>query len=594
MPISEGMRARLPIVLVIALVAVLAGIAASASGVLDRQESDTVDLRFALRGDHRPADVVVVGIDDVTFGDLGLRWPFPRGLHAEAIDRLREAGAKVIVYDVQFTEPSRDVRQDLRLYDAIGRARNVVLATSEIGADGSTNVLGGDANLRAAGARAAAAYLPKDGRGVIRRFTRELSGLETLPVAAAEVARGAPVTAAEVPSDGMLIDFRGGPGTIRTVSFSDLLAGRVPASLLRGAIVVVGATAPSLQDVHLTPAGPDNPMPGPEVQANAIWTMLHGSLRPSPGWLGLLMIVGMGVVVPLASLRVRFLAVAIGALVLAAAAAGGSVLAFDAGMVVPLVVPIVTLTAATLATGVESHLRESRERRRQAWLAEVLEGKVHERTEQLRATQLEVVSRLSQASESRDHETGQHIERMSRIAEALGRATGMSEREAEQLRHAAVLHDIGKIGVPDYVLLKPGRLTDEEREIMQGHTTIGGTILAGSGSPLVRMGEAIALTHHERWDGGGYPRGLAGEAIPLEGRICAIADVFDALVSPRRYKAGWSLEDALAELADQRGRQFDAALVDLFLEIAPGLYEELGYAHDAAEHDPGVPTPSAG
>src|SRR5690349_13542749 len=117
------MRARLPIVLVIALVAVLAGIAASASGVLDRQESDTVDLRFALRGDHRPADVVVVGIDDVTFGDLGLRWPFPRGLHAEAIDRLREGGAKVIVYDVQFTEPSRDVRQDMRLYDAIGRAR---------------------------------------------------------------------------------------------------------------------------------------------------------------------------------------------------------------------------------------------------------------------------------------------------------------------------------------------------------------------------------------------------------------------------------------------------------------------------------------
>jgi hypothetical protein len=359
-------------------------------------------------------------------------------------------------------------------------------------------------------------------------------------------------------------------------------------------VVVVGATAPSLQDVHLTPAGPGNPMPGPEVQANAIWTVLHGSLRPAPGWLGVLMIVGMGLIAPLAALRVRFLGVAIGALLLAAAVGGGAVLAFDAGVVVPVVVPAATLTAATLATGVEGYLRESRERRRQAWLAEVLEGKVHERTEQLRATQLEVVSRLSQASESRDHETGQHIERMSRIAEALGRATGMSEWEAEQLRHAAVLHDIGKIGVPDHVLLKPGRLTDEEREIMQGHTTIGGTILAGSASPLVRLGEVIALTHHERWDGGGYPHGLAGEAIPLEGRICAIADVFDALVSPRRYKAGWSLEEALAELADQRGRQFDAALVDLFIGIAPGLYDELGYAADAVEHEPGVPTPAAG
>ncbi|MGE0028087.1 MAG: CHASE2 domain-containing protein [Thermoleophilia bacterium] len=579
---------------IVAAIAVIVGLGASFLGVLDRPEGDTVDLRFELRGDHRPADVVVVGIDDVSFGELRKRWPFPRVLHARAIDRLHAGGARVIVYDVQFTEPSGDQRQDLALYDAVARAGNVVLATSEVGPGGSTNVLGGDDNLRAAGARAAAAFLPKDGRGVIRTFTREFSGLETMPVAAAEVVRGAPVEPGEVPAGGALIDYRGGPGTIRTVSFSDLLAGRVDPGLIRGAVVVVGATAPSLQDVHLTPAGADNPMAGPEVQANAIWTVLHGDLRRAPGWLGLLAIVGMGVVAPLASLRIRFLAIAVGAVALAGAYAAAAWLAFLAGVVVPVVVPLATLAVATLATGVVSYLRESHERRRQAWLAEVLEGKVNERTVQLRATQLEVVSRLSQASESRDHETGQHIERMSRIAEALGRAQGMSAGEAEQLRHAAVLHDIGKIGVPDYVLLKPGRLTDEEREIMQGHTSIGGTILAGSGSPLVRMGEAIALTHHERWDGTGYPAGLAGEEIPLEGRICAIADVFDALVSPRRYKEGWSLEDALAELADQRGRQFDAALVDAFLVIAPGLYEELGYAADVIEAPPGVPAAPAG
>ncbi|HMO00503.1 MAG TPA: CHASE2 domain-containing protein [Miltoncostaeaceae bacterium] len=574
---------------IVAAIAVVAGLGASFLGVLDRPEGDTVDLRFALRGDHRPADVVVVGIDDVTFGALGQRWPFPRVLHARAIDRLREAGARVIVYDVQFTEPSRDERQDVALYDAVARAGDVVLATSEIGPGGSTNVLGGDDNLRAAGARAAAAYLPKDGRGVIRTFTRELSGLGTMPVVAAEVVRGAPNDPGEVPPEGTLIDYRGGPGTIRTVSFSDLLDRRVDPGVFRDAVVVVGATAPSLQDVHLTPADADNPMPGPEVQANAIWTMLHGDLRRAPGWLGLLTIVGMGIVVPLAALRIRFLAVAVGAAALAAAAAAGAVLAFMAGVVVPVVVPLATLAVATLATGIVSYLRESHERRRQAWLAEVLEGKVHERTQQLRATQLEVVSRLSQASDWRDHETGQHIERMSRIAEALGRARGMTAREAEELRHAAVLHDIGKIGVPDRVLLKAGRLTDEEREVMQGHTTIGGRILAGSDSPLVRMGQAIALTHHERWDGTGYPAGLAGEQIPLEGRICAIADVFDALVSPRRYKEGWPLDDALAELADQRGRQFDAALVDAFLVIAPGLYDELGYAADLVEEPEGVP-----
>jgi putative two-component system response regulator len=134
--------------------------------------------------------------------------------------------------------------------------------------------------------------------------------------------------------------------------------------------------------------------------------------------------------------------------------------------------------------------------------------------------------------------------------------------------------------VPDYVLLKDGRLTDEEREIMKLHTIQGADILAGSESPLLQLGELIARTHHERWDGAGYPRGIAGEAIPLPGRICAIADVFDALVSVRRYKAGWPLDEALDEFRRQRGHQFDPQLVDIFLTIAPALYEELHYARD--------------
>jgi putative nucleotidyltransferase with HDIG domain len=356
----------------------------------------------------------------------------------------------------------------------------------------------------------------------------------------------------------------------------------------------VGATAPSLQDVHLTPTSDGNPMAGPEVQANAIWSALHGDLRRAPGWLGILAVVAMGLVAPLASLRVRFMAVAAGAVLVAAAVAGGALLAFLGGVVVPVVAPLLALTIGTLATGVVSYLRESEERRRQAWLAEVLEGEVRLRTEQLRATQLEVVTRLSQASEQRDHETGRHIERMSRIAEALGRATGMDAAEAEALRHAAVLHDIGKLGVPDAVLMKPGLLTDEERVVMQRHTVAGARILEGSESPLLVMGEQIALTHHERWDGGGYPLGLAGEAIPLVGRICAVADVFDALVSARRYKPGWPLGEALDELRAQRGRQFDPRLVDAFAPIAPALYAELGYADDVPDPGAGVPAAVAG
>ena len=137
------------------------------------------------------------------------------------------------------------------------------------------------------------------------------------------------------------------------------------------------------------------------------------------------------------------------------------------------------------------------------------------------------------------------------------------------------MHDVGKIGIPDRVLLKPGRLDAEEWEIMQSHTTVGGTILEGSSSPLLQQAHEIALTHHERWDGSGYPAGLKGEEIPLAARITSVCDVFDALRSRRPYKERWPLEETLAELEAQRGRQFDPALVDAFLALAPTLGPDL-------------------
>jgi putative two-component system response regulator len=137
------------------------------------------------------------------------------------------------------------------------------------------------------------------------------------------------------------------------------------------------------------------------------------------------------------------------------------------------------------------------------------------------------------------------------------------------------MHDVGKIGIPDRVLLKPGRLDHDEWEIMETHTTIGADILAGSNSPLLQMAERIALTHHEKWDGSGYPRGLAGDEIPLVGRICAICDVFDALTSKRPYKDAWPAADALDEVRSQSGRHFDPSLVELFLEFAPDLLTQV-------------------
>jgi HD-GYP domain-containing protein (c-di-GMP phosphodiesterase class II) len=194
-----------------------------------------------------------------------------------------------------------------------------------------------------------------------------------------------------------------------------------------------------------------------------------------------------------------------------------------------------------------------------------LEDQVRERTADLRETQLEVVRRLGRAAESRDYETGLHITRMSRIAARLARAAGLTAERCELVLHAAPMHDVGKIGIPDSILLKPGPLGAEEWELMKRHTTIGADLLSGSESPVVQLAEVIALTHHERWDGSGYPKGLSGDDIPIEGRICAIADVVDALVSDRPYKRAWPIADALDEIASQQGRQFDPRLVRLFI-----------------------------
>jgi len=194
-----------------------------------------------------------------------------------------------------------------------------------------------------------------------------------------------------------------------------------------------------------------------------------------------------------------------------------------------------------------------------------LERQVHDRTRALEAAQFEIVARLARAAEYRDDATGGHIRRVGELSAQIAQARGLGPTDVVLIRHAAPLHDIGKLGIPDHILLKPGRLTKAERAQMCMHTTIGGRLLTQSSSHLTQIAEQIALTHHERWDGTGYPRGLHGDQIPLVGRIVAIADVFDALTSVRPYKPAWSVEQALAEIERQRGHQFDPHLVDLFL-----------------------------
>jgi putative two-component system response regulator len=195
------------------------------------------------------------------------------------------------------------------------------------------------------------------------------------------------------------------------------------------------------------------------------------------------------------------------------------------------------------------------------------------RLDELRETRLQIVQRLGLAAEYKDNETGLHVIRMSHYARLLGLAAGMNEDQADDLLHAAPLHDVGKIGIPDRILQKPGKLDAEEWKVMRTHVAIGANIIGQHPRGVLAMAHRIALSHHEKWDGSGYPAGLAGEAIPLEGRIVAVADVFDALTSVRPYKTAWPVEEALAYLREQRGKHFDPALVDLFLTLIPAVTE---------------------
>ncbi|MBF0159282.1 MAG: bacteriohemerythrin [Magnetococcales bacterium] len=219
---------------------------------------------------------------------------------------------------------------------------------------------------------------------------------------------------------------------------------------------------------------------------------------------------------------------------------------------------VLTLAANTLAGIIERRM---------------VEGRLQQTHDDLRKTRLEIIHRLGMAAEYRDNETGMHIIRMSQYAALLGRQVGLDEQQCEILLNASPMHDVGKIGIPDRLLLKPGRLSRQEFEIMKSHTLIGSHMLFGHDDEPLRTAYLIALTHHEKWDGSGYPNGLSGDSIPLEGRICAVADVFDALTSERPYKKAWSVEQAMAEIERCAGSHFDPELVRCWRAILPGVLE---------------------
>jgi methanogenic corrinoid protein MtbC1 len=247
-------------------------------------------------------------------------------------------------------------------------------------------------------------------------------------------------------------------------------------------------------------------------------------------------------------------------MIAAAAATAAAVAGFS-----PLVAGCILVIAAG-ATALGYHLGD----RGRAALEREVEGRTSElkrALSELEIAQAETVQRLSMAVEFRDEDTGAHIERIGRFSTLLAEHIGMDANFCERLRHAAPLHDVGKVAIPDAILLKPGPLTPEERAIVETHAEEGHRLVRGSSSSILDMAATIALSHQEKWDGSGYPRGLKGEAIPIEGRIVAVADVFDALTSDRVYRKAFTVEEAVQMMREQRGRHFDPVLLDAFMEV---------------------------
>ncbi|MFA5937883.1 MAG: HD domain-containing phosphohydrolase [Sinimarinibacterium sp.] len=238
---------------------------------------------------------------------------------------------------------------------------------------------------------------------------------------------------------------------------------------------------------------------------------------------------------------------------------------------------------ATLLARVRTHVLLGVQERHLSALVESRTQELQARTRELEQTRLEVIRRLGRAAEYKDDDTGLHVIRMSHYARLLAVAAGFSDDRADVLFNAAPMHDIGKIGIPDHILQKPGPLTEAEWVQMRRHPAIGAGILGRHRSELLETARVVALTHHERWDGTGYPRQRAAGDIPIEGRIVAVADVFDALTSKRPYKDEWPIDDAVKYLQDFCGRHFDPELVPRFVELLPEIRRiKLAYSEAAA------------
>jgi adenylate cyclase len=363
--LGSGLRRREAAILLVAVAAAAIAVAAYATHLMRALEQQSVDARFSVRGtQEQPHEFALVEVDDRTFSELGVQWPYPRSEHAQVIDRLREAGAKAIAVDIQFTEPTTP-KEDNALVESVARAGGVVLSTTETDR-GESRIFGGEEVVHEIGARAADTVVKPDSGGVIRKMHYEIDGLVSFGVAVAEAAGAEKIDSSEMEGDGEAwIDYRGPAKTFAHYSYSRVLRGKVPASAFRGKTVIVGASAPSLQDVHPTSTSGDELMPGPEIQANAAWTALHGFPLSSSGLaVDLLLILLLAAVPAAVTLRFNPLPALLVAVALALLYAVAAQVAFDSGAVLPVLYPLLALVLSGLGALAVNYVLDAFERQR--------------------------------------------------------------------------------------------------------------------------------------------------------------------------------------------------------------------------------------
>ena len=364
---AHRQRRKAIALLAVAAIAAGVGVLAFATHLLRRTELQTIDARFSIRGKKAsPSGVVLVAIGPSTSQELRdhqlpSEFPFPRRYYARVVDHLREAGARVIAVDIEFTHPT-DESDDNALFEAVGRAHGkTVLGTIEVAKGGRTEIFGG--HLSEVGGRAAYAGFPEDSDGAARRFPYAFEGLHSFAVVAAELAKGHSIGAARFEGETLPIDFVGPAGTIRSVSFYDVLENRFPANAVRGKVAIVGTTGHIFQDIHASATSEG--MPGPEIWANATATLLEGvPLTNAPGWLSVALIALLGIAVPLGSTRVRQWRSLLDAAGLAIVFTIGTQVAFDNGWILSFVYPLLTLALGTLGTLAVLYVGETIERAR--------------------------------------------------------------------------------------------------------------------------------------------------------------------------------------------------------------------------------------